>query len=103
MRNSYRSIRIGGRRIVALESAWCPKGRWMIVWDSNGAPYLRKVVCILPKCLEVMFPVYAVGETGVSAHCCWLHAGEIPEGLDVSGLPGYGTMMDDLEKGDLNA
>lgn len=91
------TITIKGRRIKAVDGVWHLEGRWMIVWDSNREPYLRKVVCVLPKRLEVMFPVYAFNETGISAHCCWLHAGEIPKGLDVSGINGWNEMKKDLK------
>lgn len=91
------TITIKGRRIKAVDGVWYLEGHWMIVWDANREPYLRKVVCVLPKRLEVMFPVYALNETGVSAHCCWLHAGEIPKGLDVSGIDGWYEMKKDLK------
>lgn len=91
------TITIKGRRIKAVDGVLYLEGRWMIVWDSNREPCLRKVVCVLPKRLEVMFPVYALNETGISAHCCWLHAGEIPKGLDVSGIDGWNEMKKDLK------
>lgn len=91
------AILVNGRRIKAVDGVWYLEGHWMIVWDANREPYLRKVVCVLPKNLEVMFPVYAFNETGSSAHCCWLHAGEIPKGLDVSGIDGWYEMKKDLK------
>jgi len=91
------AIIVNGRRIKAVDGVWYLEGHWMIVWDANREPYLRKVVCVLPKRLEVMFPVYAFNETGISAHCCWLHAGEIPKGLDVSGIDGWYEMKKDLK------
>jgi hypothetical protein len=91
------TITINGRRIKAIDGVWYLEGHWMIVWDVNQEPYLRKVVCVLPKSLEVMFPVYAFNETGSSGYCCWLHAGEIPKGLDVSGIDGWYEMKKDLK------
>lgn len=91
------TITINGRRVKAVDEAWHPEGRWMIVWDGNQEPRLRKVACVLPKKLEVMFPVYAFNETGLSAHGCWLHAGEIPKGLDVRGIDGWYEMKKDLK------
>lgn len=59
MGNSHGSIYVGDRRIIAMDSMWCPEGRWMIVWDRNEVPFLRKVVCVLPPILQAAFPVYA--------------------------------------------
>lgn len=97
------AILVNGRRIKAVDGVWHLEGHWMIVWDANQEPYIRKVVCVLPKSLEVMFPVYAFNETGASAHCCWLHAGEIPKGLDVSGIDGWHEMEKDLKEASANA
>lgn len=93
------AILVNGRRIKAVDGVWYLEGHWMIVWDANREPYLRKVVCVLPKNLEVMFPVYAFNATGSSVHCCWLHAGEIPKGLDVRGIDGWYEMKKDLKNG----
>ena len=103
MDSSHRSIYVGGRRIVAMDSMWCPEGCWMIVWDHNEAPFLRKVVCVLPPMLQAMFPVYAYDPSGNPGHECWTYAAPLPKGLDLSGLPGYDIMMDDLKKGNQDA
>lgn len=103
MGNSHGSIRVGGRRIVAMDGMWCPEGCWMIVWDSNEAPYLRKVVCVLPPMLQAPYPVYAYDLSGNPGHECWAYAALLPKGLDLSGLPGYDIMMDDLKKGNQDA
>ena len=92
-----KTIQINGKRIRELKSGWWPEGRWMIVWDANGEPYIRKVACILPEELNVMFPVYAYTIGAGCGHCCWLHAGEIPEGLDGSGINGWDEMKKDLK------
>ena len=91
------SIVVNGRRIRAAEGIWHLGGKWMIVWDSNKIPYIRKVVCVLPAKLGVMFPVYAYDVYGSYNHACWLRAGYIPEGLDVSGIDGWYDMKKDMD------
>jgi hypothetical protein len=75
----------------------------MIVWDENGSPYLRKVVCVLPPMVQAMYPVCSYGVGTDDGPVCWTYAGEIPKGLDVSGLPGHDIMMDDLKRGNQDA
>lgn len=93
--------RLNGKLIHPAEQGFYPDGKWMIVWDHKVSPdtvYLRKVYTILPKCLDVMYPVYAAGRSGYS-HTCWTFAAEIPKGMDVFNLPGYDIMMEDLKNG----
>jgi hypothetical protein len=90
------SIVAGGRRIRAVDRAWHPDGRWMIVWDGDKYPRLRKVACVLPKELGVEYPVYAYGG-GSYDYGCWANAGEIPPGCDVSGIDGYEDMQRDKD------
>ena len=93
--------RLNGKMIRPVEQGFYPDGKWMIVWDYRVSPdtaYLRKVYAILPKCLDVMYPVYAAARSGYS-HTCWTHAAEIPKGMDVSNLAGYTIMMEDLKNG----
>lgn len=100
MGSSHGSIHVGGRRIISIDSMWCPEGRWMIVWDRNEVPFLRKVVCVLPPILQAAFPVYAYDASGDPGHECWTYAAPLPKGIDLSGLPGYHIMMADLKKED---
>lgn len=95
------SIIVNHRRIAAVQSAWHTHGKWMLVWDGNGYPRLRKVYCVLPEVLGVPYPVYSLCIGGTYGHACWLHAGEIPEGLDVSGVEGWDDMKKDLKQGAL--
>lgn len=44
-----------------------------------------------PKCREDFL------RCQMCKHCCWLHAGEIPKGLDVSGIDGWNEMKKDLK------
>ena len=91
--------RLNGKVIHRVDQGFYPEGKWMIVWDhkvSRDTVYLRKVFAILPKCLDVMYPVYAQARSGYS-HTCWMFAAEIPKGMDVSTLAGYNIMMEDLK------
>lgn len=96
-----RGYRLNGKLIHPVEQGFYPDGKWMIVWNRRVSPdtvYLRKVYTILPKCLNVMLPVYAAGHSGCS-YTCWVFAAEIPKGMDVSSLAGYNTMMENLKNG----
>lgn len=91
--------RLNGKLIRPVEQGFYPDGKWMLVWDYKATPdtvRIRKVFAILPKRLEVVYPVYAAAASGYS-HTCWTFAAEIPKGMDVSNLPGYKTMMEDLK------
>lgn len=93
--------RLNGKPIHPVGQGFYPEGKWMIVWDHKVSPdtvYLRKVYAILPKCLDVGYPVYAAGKSGYS-YTCWTYAAEIPKGMDVSNLAGYNIMMEDLKNG----
>lgn len=94
-----RGYKLNGKSIHPVAQGFYPDGKWMIVWDHKVSPdtvYLRKVYAILPRCLDVMYPVYAAARSGYS-HTCWTYAAGIPDGMDVSNLPGYNTMMEDLK------
>ena len=94
-----RGYKLNGKSIHPVTQGFYPDGKWMIVWDHKVSPdtvYLRKVYAILPRCLDVMYPVYAAARSGYS-HTCWTYAAGIPNGMDVSNLPGYNTMMEDLK------
>lgn len=94
-----RGYRLNGKLIHPVEWGFYLEGKWMIVWDDKVSPdtvYLRKVYAILPKCLDVAYPVYAAARWG-SSHSCWKFAAEIPKGMDVSNLSGYSKMEEDLK------
>lgn len=92
--------RLNGKLIRPVDEGFYPGGKWMIVWDHKVSPdtvYLRKVYTILPKCLDVAYPVYAADLSARYSHACWTFAAEIPKGMDVSNLPGYNIMIEDLK------